>query len=108
MQMEGACSSSITPAFQGGGRREGGQVEEKGGEGRKEPSLKGSCWPVAPSEQAPWRAAHHPTHSPLEICLGKHFGQFLKCDNQHLLKHRSSGLRKPCGAGSLVWDQESL
>ncbi|TKC39218.1 hypothetical protein EI555_007805 [Monodon monoceros] len=46
----------------------------------------------------PWA----PLSGPLEICLGKHFGQFLKCDNQHLLKRRSSGLPKPCGAGSLA------
>ncbi|XP_024593171.1 uncharacterized protein LOC112394611 [Neophocaena asiaeorientalis asiaeorientalis] len=26
----------------------------------------------------------------------------------HLIRARSSGLPKPCGAGSLVWDQESL
>lgn len=47
-------------------------------------------------------------HSPLGIHLGKCCGQFLKCENQHLLQHRSSGLPKPHGAGSPGWGQKYL
>ena len=84
--------------------------EEKG-EGREEgrPSLferlllaRASCQSWLPGEP-PITA-----HSPLGIHLGKRCGQFLKCENQHLLQHRSSGLPKPHGAGSPGWGQKSL
>lgn len=68
MQMEGACSSSTTPAFQGGGRREGGQVEEKRGEGRKEgrPSLfEGLLLASGPFRAGPLESCPSPYPQPL-------------------------------------------